>query len=118
MTDEFNLPKQTEDDTTSLAAQIEAVRLVLATAEWSGSLSDPVDRRNAAALRAALTTLEANQWRPIETAPKDGEWLLTCIAGTIIPFVAAYDDEPGVGWSPLAGDLGPEVAPSAALPVA
>lgn len=35
------------------------------------------------------------EWRPIESAPRDGEWVLTCIAGTLIPFVAAFDDEPG-----------------------
>lgn len=32
-------------------------------------------------------------WQPIETAPKDGTWVLACREGSKIPMVSAYDDD-------------------------
>jgi hypothetical protein len=79
------------DPTPTLDDMIEAVRIEIMILEAKVSTGP----QHLAALRAALRELEARRWRPIETAPKDGEWVLTCIAGTLLPFVAAFDDEPG-----------------------
>lgn len=43
--------------------------------------------------QAAIEAYEANQWRPIETAPKDGEYALTTKEGGAYPMVACYDDD-------------------------
>lgn len=57
--------------------------------------TDPYLPRQARAAMAAHTrAMEGvTGWRDIETAPKDGTWVLSCIAGSLIPFVAAYDDD-------------------------
>jgi len=34
---------------------------------------------------------DTNGWRPIETAPKDGRWILLCKAGAAFSFPGRFD---------------------------
>jgi hypothetical protein len=34
-----------------------------------------------------------SEWQPIETAPRDGTWILASCVGQLIPMVAAFDDD-------------------------
>lgn len=47
-----------------------------------------------------------SEWRPIETAPKDGTDILVCVRDTDICLVVDWDDEasrPGWNWATLDG---------------
>lgn len=52
-------------------------------------------------IEEALAALEKGGWQPIETAPKDGEWIMTILQGSqyngepYIPAITMWDLE---GW--------------------
>ena len=51
-----------------------------------------------AELERLWAEVEARQWQPIETAPKDGRDLLLWETGSYVPFVGAWRDGRRPGW--------------------
>lgn len=66
---------------------------------WSPALLHMVHR-----IREAIAVLRAAGWQPIETAPKDGTWMLVIVATAINPkpWIAGYDTALGA-WRNQAG---------------
>lgn len=86
---------------------MERVARAIAASRRGLSVDDPeIDRvwsGYGGCAKAAMA--ECNNWQPIETAPKDGRWLLLHRADINITIVAQWDDEsePGYDWLTLDG---------------
>lgn len=79
-----------------------------------GEHHNPIWQEVASVLHADADKVEGDGWLPIESAPKDGTYVLACRAHSILPLIIRFDEKYGeweseqgdhvyniLGWRPL-----------------